>query len=192
VDWNIDKDRSIGLNFRYRDIKSEPIFFFGGPERNEEQFILADLGEIRSEIYYYHILNSNLSFDTSVVWELLEQEEIVDAPTIIPRRRTRTWSLPLSVRYFDERGFFGRLAATFFSQKIEEATDDIDDRSTSAIFDVAVGYKIPRVKGSLSIELNNIFDQDFKYQDVNFRTNETINPKFTPERTLLARATFHF
>jgi hypothetical protein len=60
------------------------------------------------------------------------------------------------------------------------------------LLDAAIGYRIPKRYGILSLEARNILDEGFQFQDDEFRTRGARRSAFVPERALLARATFFF
>jgi hypothetical protein len=55
-----------------------------------------------------------------------------------------------------------------------------------------VGFRFPKRYGIASVEVRNLFDEKFKYQDDNYRTNEVREPMFFPDRTILGRITLSF
>lgn len=64
-----------------------------------------------------------------------------------------------------------------------------------SISDISIiGYRLPQRFGVLSIEASNLFNTGFKYQDDSFREFRTdpVVSRFTPERAIIARATFNF
>jgi outer membrane receptor for ferrienterochelin and colicin len=61
---------------------------------------------------------------------------------------------------------------------------------------VALGYRFPKRWGLLSVEVRNLFDQDFQYQDDSFRVSEftktQYSSRFIPDRVFLMSAKFDF
>jgi hypothetical protein len=58
-----------------------------------------------------------------------------------------------------------------------------------------VGYRLPKRLGIVSLEVRNLLDEDFSYQDLNFITSEPFASSdipFIPDRTILARITLSF
>jgi hypothetical protein len=61
------------------------------------------------------------------------------------------------------------------------------------LLDAAVGYRLPKRWGSLSLEAKNILNEHFRYEDISRQlTPKTGNPRFIPERSILARFTLSF
>jgi tetratricopeptide (TPR) repeat protein len=110
-------------------------------------------------------------------------------------RRVDTHSVPLAVRYFSPAGFFAELATTYVRQdvKLPSGTGFERDRDDFVLVDAAVGYRLPKRLGVFSLEVRNLFDQGFRFQDLNFINSQPIaNPRFIPERTVLGRFTLNF
>ena len=58
--------------------------------------------------------------------------------------------------------------------------------------DAGLGFRFPNRWGIASLQVRNLFDEDFNYQDDSFREfsdEPSVGPYF-PERTVLARVTF--
>ena len=105
-----------------------------------------------------------------------------------------TLSVPLRVRYFSPVGPFAELGVTFVRQDVELADPSSfpTDHDEFTLIDAAIGYRLPKRWGVLSLRVTNLFDEDFLYQDDNFRTFEERYARFIPERTVLARIVLDF
>ena len=75
-------------------------------------------------------------------------------------------------------------------QKIE--TDP--ERPQFVLTETGIGYRLPDRRGIVSLGVFNLFDEDFKYQDDNFREfrDEPSSGPYIPDRTILARASLSF
>ena len=109
-------------------------------------------------------------------------------------RHVNTHSVPLSIRYFNPWGIFAELGATFVYQDVDRQPDaDTQDGDDSFfLLDAAIGYRLPKRRGIVSLEGLNLLDQHFNYQDDNFHSAEDRRSRFVPERTVLARITLSF
>jgi hypothetical protein len=105
-----------------------------------------------------------------------------------------THSVPLNIRYFHEEGFFAELSVTYVHQEAErrEGAFSPDGTDEFVLFDSAVGYRLPKRRGIISIEGRNLTDESFDFQDDRFRSSRASVPIFIPERTVLVRGTFNF
>jgi outer membrane receptor protein involved in Fe transport len=62
------------------------------------------------------------------------------------------------------------------------------------VVDVGIGYRFPKRLGIASLQVNNLFDEGFRFQDDSFREfsdEPTVGP-YIPERTILGRVTLNF
>jgi tetratricopeptide (TPR) repeat protein len=108
--------------------------------------------------------------------------------------RVDTESVPLTLRYFDERGFFGKIGVTRVRQDVTLAAGSTFDRTheSFSLVDVGVGYRLPKRRGIVSLEVRNIFDKTFAYQDLNYTSPEPVPARYLPDRTLLGRINLGF
>jgi hypothetical protein len=61
------------------------------------------------------------------------------------------------------------------------------------LFDGGVGFRLPKRLGLVSLDIQNILDQKFRFQDDNFRLTEPLTyPRFVPDRTFIGRVTLNF
>lgn len=119
-----------------------------------------------------------------------------------------TISVPLMIRYFSLTGLFGELGTTYVHQKVKKTGFLSSGMGSSSdrpfvgsenfiLFDAAIGYRLPKRWGILSLEVKNLFDKKFHFEDVSEMltpnlTRELGNPRFAPERLVLAQFTLNF
>ncbi|MDH3636679.1 MAG: TonB-dependent receptor [Gammaproteobacteria bacterium] len=105
-----------------------------------------------------------------------------------------TTSLPFVVRYFRAAGLFAQVGTTFVQQDVDLAPTSTfgEDSEDFVVVDAAIGYRLPRRRGILSLEVRNLFDEDFLFQDANIQRSEPSNPRFIPDRTVMGRVTLSF
>jgi hypothetical protein len=107
-----------------------------------------------------------------------------------------TYSVPFGVRYFHPSGFFAGAGATYVHQDVN--TDDLsglpEGSDDFVVVDAAIGYRLPRRFGIVSLSVSNLFDQGFHYQDDSYREFQdqpSIGPYF-PERLIFGRITLNW
>ncbi len=74
--------------------------------------------------------------------------------------------LALQTKYFESHGFFPYVTGTWRHQNrdgIGYAGVGADGRSDFWIVDAGIGYRLPHRHGSIAVQLSNIFDRDFTY-----------------------------
>ena len=109
-----------------------------------------------------------------------------------------TTRIPLTVRYFNPTGFFASLGAMYVHQDIQNLRPNFSDMTATesadsenfVLVDAGLGYRLPKRLGLFSLEINNVLDKTFRFQDYGFNTTES-TPPFVPERTLFARFTLN-
>jgi outer membrane receptor protein involved in Fe transport len=107
----------------------------------------------------------------------------------------RTLSVPVHIRYFAPWGLFAGLGLTYVDQTVRRAPVALPQGSDEFfVVDAAIGYRLPGRRGLVSLEVRNLLDREFRYQDDSFREfadEPSIGP-YIPSRTLMVRATLTF
>jgi hypothetical protein len=106
--------------------------------------------------------------------------------------KLETQSIPLTVRYFAPSGVFAELSGTYYDQEVSGGRFLDSEKDDFFLLDAAVGYRLQKQSGILSLEARNILGQDFSFQDDNFRTSEDRGAYLVPERVILGRITLNF
>jgi hypothetical protein len=114
-----------------------------------------------------------------------------------------TTTSPIAIYYFDPSGVFVELETVYVNQDVERTPlageDDSAITSTLAsgeeqfiLLNAAIGYRLPKRQGILSLQAVNLLDNKFFFQDVNFQNSQEKTPIYIPERLLVARFTINF
>jgi outer membrane receptor protein involved in Fe transport len=111
-------------------------------------------------------------------------------------RKVETFSVPVTIRYFHPSGIFAGAGATYVDQQLRSSDPDsfADGSDDFVVVDALVGYRFPKRFGIASLEVNNLFNTGFHYQDDSFRNfkDEPLSPRFVPERAVVGRITINF
>jgi hypothetical protein len=107
-----------------------------------------------------------------------------------------TWSVPLTARYFHPSGMFATFGGAFVNQDVKrtQGTGLADGSDSFVVLDAAIGYRFPKRLGTVSLQVNNILDEGFNYQDDSYREVEdapSIGP-YIPERSILFQVTLNW
>jgi outer membrane receptor protein involved in Fe transport len=101
----------------------------------------------------------------------------------------RTQRLPLELRYFGAQGLTAGVRASWVHQEgvfgVRFPSGQLkpgEDRFS--VVDLSLGYRLPNRRGVLSFNVDNAFDEDFHFQDV-----DPENPSIMPERMAYLRFT---
>ena len=155
------------------------------------EMLTLDQEEDMVNSYIYWILTNRIAMTSGMDYEEFRQTDQDAGPN---PTQIHTLLIPTGVRYFDPWGWFAGIGCTYLDQSVERAADatgSVGDNH-ALIFDAMLGYRLPRRVGMATIEVNNIFDSSFEYQDQSFRTPELLNQKLLPERTVLVRVSLNF
>ena len=101
------------------------------------------------------------------------------------------------MRYFDPSGFFAGLGVTFVRQDLESQNDELEfgeGDSNFTLVDAQIGYRLPKRFGIVTLQVSNMFDKSFDYQDDSYRESQdspSIGP-YIPERQVLLYLTLNW
>jgi tetratricopeptide (TPR) repeat protein len=103
----------------------------------------------------------------------------------------RTDRVPLHLNFHGERGFSVGLTATWVDQRgtfedtsVPPPFPPIEEGDTFWVVDASLRYRLPKRWGTITLSVNNLFDEKFKFQD-----SDPENPGILPERVVLLRFT---
>ena len=149
-----------------------------------------DWHENLMRLYAYWTLAEDWALTLEYRYDQFESDS--DDPDL--PRHVNTHSVPLAIRYFNPWGIFAEFGPTFVYQDVDRGpgTDLHDGNDQYFLLDAAIGYRLPKRRGIISLEATNLLDQNFSYQDDNFRSAEDRSAHFSPQRSILARVTLNF
>lgn len=107
-----------------------------------------------------------------------------------------TQYIPVTLSYYDPMGWYARLKATHYRQEIDDYYSG-KGKENAEFVDLTLGYRLPNRKGLVELWLQNLLDQNYRYQDNASRSagleNTVLNPlPFPPSFTVSARFTLAF
>ena len=178
ISWNIFG----GIQFFRRDLDLpyQDISLISG----QSEYYRTDWDESIGNMYFYWAPHPWFSIKTEYWYEKFDRgndfpgtEEIIDLTTN---------RLDLEGNFFHPNGVFAGLKAGYVYQRGKFG----DPKSPAAardddkfwVVDTKVGYRLPNRWGHISLEIKNLFDEKFKYQDI-----DPANPRIVPERQIYAR-----
>ncbi|MCF6157404.1 MAG: TonB-dependent receptor [wastewater metagenome] len=92
--------------------------------------------------------------------------------------------IPFGISFFHPSGFIVRLVSTFVNQRGNFGDPTVETVESGEdqfwIFDAAVGYRLPKRWGLITVEAKNLFDEELRFQDT-----DPSDPLIIPERLVL-------
>lgn len=176
------RDLEIPVSQQFEDDEGN-ITFTSGTEKQDEVFHRA---------YLYWTYTHSLSFSTEYQFEIFNRE-LTELSNPNEPTKISTHRLPLGVNYYHASGFFSRCKATYVDQEVDSSAggESAGDEHFWVV-DASMGYRLPKRRGIVSVGVKNLFDKEFRYQDVNFQSGEPLVPLFQPSRVTFVQLTLSF
>jgi predicted Zn-dependent protease len=137
--------------------------------------------------YLSWLLSERIAFNAGINYEALHRTEL--AADIDGFVKIQLLTAPIELRYFDPNGLIGLMRTTLVREQgqfLDVNTFEIGPgKGTFATVDMGIGWRYPGRPLIASLEIQNLLDSHFHYQDT-----DPLNPRIFPRRTVLARVTF--
>jgi tetratricopeptide (TPR) repeat protein len=192
LDHRLMDNLFIGGEATWREL-SKPILFF---EAQAKQLENADEQTHRAYVHWLPIPQVALSAE--FVYDKFTAEEGINTVSFGDPDKLVTYSVPFGVRYFHPSGVFAGVGAAYVWQDVNRQEPNGAGLPSGSddffVVDAAVGYRLPKRIGIVSLSVSNLFDNKFKYQDDSFREFQdqpSIGP-YIPDRQILARVTLNW
>lgn len=148
----------------------------------------ADWLEDLVRAYLYWALTERLVLTAEYQYERLERSGFPGDAMVV---ESDTHRVPLGIGFFDPSGFSARLKATYVSQSGRFGDPRVGNVSAGSdrfwVVDAALGYRLPRRWGLVTLEVRNLLDERFRFNDT-----DAANPTLYPERLILLRFTLAY
>jgi outer membrane receptor protein involved in Fe transport len=185
LDHDFSLNLSAGVEYSQRDLDVPYL---------DADYEEVDWEERMGRAYLYWTPHQRLAASMEYLYERFSRDS--DFTGEILATRIRTNRVPLSVNYFHPKGYIASLTATYFDQEgdfnsgpgtllINQGTTTLDDNFW--VVDTALGYRLPKRRGLVSVGVSNLFDESFNYVDT-----DPFNPRIYPERLVYGRFTLAF
>jgi tetratricopeptide (TPR) repeat protein len=190
-DWRASEAVLLGGELTMRNVSEN---FQTGPNSSQT----TNWEEQTHRLYANWTVTERIALNTGITFDYFEADRSqLTEFTEVPEKLT-TVSVPLGVNYFDPSGFFAGGTLSFVHQDLNRAGNNVsgfgEGDSSFALVDLQAGYRFPRRAGKLTLQVNNLFDQGFDYQDNSFREfgdAPSVSP-FIPERQIFLYLTLNF
>jgi tetratricopeptide (TPR) repeat protein len=195
ADWTITRDLTVGGEMSWRRIDS-PILGLSG---DSPSFQTTTWNERTHRVYGAWTPIEQIALSAEFVYDRFSaQQSPVTESGFVPRRVT-TYSVPLGVQYFSPFGFFAGLGGTFVNQEVSRPNTAqfpyaADGEDSFFLLDTSIGYVLPKRFGLVSLQVRNLLDNDFDYQDDSYREfpNDPSSGPYFPDRTIIGRLVLNY
>ncbi len=186
IDQRFSSEISGGIEFARRDVDT-PIAIAKPPPDIGFDNVILNVDEDAIRAYLYWTPQSRLAVRAEYQYDKFDNE----VPYITQGYVTlETSRVPLGLSYLHPNGLGAAVQVMFVDQRGHLwntsappflPTRDADD---FWVTDLSVHYRLPRRFGILSVDVRNLLDEEFQYQDI-----DPENTRIMPERLLLVRLT---
>lgn len=183
LDTKLSKTMFAGLELVERNVDGQVVRV---NDANELYLERTPATEETAHAYLYWAPVPTISFSTRYEVE----HYVADALSAYQFDEMWLRRLPLEARYFGRTGFTAGLRVSHYHQEglFPTAAGPVErGEDTFWVSDAMFGYRLPKRRGVLSFDINNLFDKHFRYQDI-----DPDNPRVTPERYAYLRFTLSF
>jgi len=178
VDQRVGANMRLGIEYLQRDIE-KPLS--GGETQDIEEKTLR--------FYDYWTLGERTALALEYRYEDVWDERAFSDRLV---QELETHRVPLEVSYFHPAGLSGGIRGTWVDQKavyrdINAGLALVPGEDDFWVFDGYIGYRLPRRLGELTLNIYNLFDEEFMFQDT-----DPSMPGILPERWVLGKLTLAF
>ncbi|MEZ5582401.1 MAG: hypothetical protein R3F37_06215 [Candidatus Competibacteraceae bacterium] len=192
VDQKFSSTLNGGLSWNERDLKV-PVTGLSGT-RGTQATILIDNKEQIGRAYLYWAPKSWLSLGGEYFYERFDNDQEFESSQTYTDLKTHRFRL--SGKVFNRSGFSSGLSASYIRQSGVTQGDIINPfdvpptitlREDFWLVDGFISYRLPQRWGVISLEVKNLFDEQFNYQE-----QDPANPLFYPGRLVLGKFSLSF
>ncbi|HUL82451.1 MAG TPA: TonB-dependent receptor [Gammaproteobacteria bacterium] len=184
LDTKVAATMFAGVEVTERDIDGQTVLF---DSANQPYNALQKATEETGRAYFYWAPRPMLSLSAQ-----FQAEHVVSDPfSGYQFTEMRSRRVPIEARYFGRTGLNAGLRVSHYHEEglflsstsplYEPGEDDF------WVTDVSLGFRLPKRRGVLSLNIDNLFNKDFHYQDI-----DQDNPSVVPERAAYFRFTLSF
>jgi tetratricopeptide (TPR) repeat protein len=145
----------------------------------------ADGDEYQAGGYAFYTPHPWVALSGKFTWEKFKNDFSFGETPI----RVDTYTVPLAIGFFHPSGVLANLNVAYWDQngKFRQMNTFTNNRTGDDdwwLVDAAVGYRMPKRYGLITVGVKNLFDKDFNYYNTDLR-----NPFIQPERLVFGQVT---
>jgi tetratricopeptide (TPR) repeat protein len=193
ADWRLRQNLAVGAEATWRDL-DEPVLNIS--QSGKEDFDIENRDEQLHKLYLNWTPLTQVAVSAEFVYDRYKSDDGLSTEFGNRPEEVKTYSLPLTVAYFNPTGFFAAIGGTYVDQDVDRSDTafQADGDDNFFLVDTSIGYRFPKRRGIVSLGVKNLFDKGFDYQDDSYREFSqaaTTGPYF-PDRIILGRFTLNF
>jgi len=191
VDQKFTKNIYAGVELSRRDLSIpwRSIQFDEFGNEIEDEIKRGDGNEYLGRTYLFWTPHPWLALSAEYQYERLKNDEDVAFNSNPRMKELKTHRVPLGLRFFHPSGLSASLKATYYDQHGDFNRNDNTFESVDEDFwvvDAAIGYRLPKRNGFITVGATNLFDKHFKYQETDRRNPSVVPDRFTFVKVTLA------
>ncbi len=186
VDQRVGDQLYVGAELSKRD-RDVPFLQAGGPPDFGFTVVTNSAEDTNGRTYLYWLPTDYAATSISYQFDRQTRDPIPLPDNLLS---VNTHRIPLEARFFSPGGFGARLAVTWIDQSgrfLDAFFSEIDADESFWVWDLGLSYRLPGRRGLIGLDVRNLFDEDNRFQDL-----DPQNPRISPERLALLRATLAF
>jgi tetratricopeptide (TPR) repeat protein len=178
-----------GAELSYRDLKAV-ILDDSGPTQVVRR---RDWDERQARAYLYWTPNSWLALNAEYLYEHFKRDAPDNFAGVEDFKELRTYRFPFGARFAHPSGFSAGFQATYVYQDGDFIVEDffgpevVEGDDSFWVVDASVEYRLPKRYGLITLQVKNLFDNQFHFQDT-----DPGNPRIQPGRLILAKINLSF
>jgi Flp pilus assembly protein TadD len=188
VDYRFSQKVTVGgeLTARYLEFPADVAMTETVDEEEAEEML--------HRVYIYYLPHPRLSIGSEYLLEDFSNE--TDEPIFNIPKELRTQQIPLTIGYFHPAGWFAKTRGRYVWQDIESYVDaagtTAEDNEEFFLLDAAIGYRLPKRHGMLTLIATNLLDKEFRFYDLLLPARRIRSPEMQPERQVMLKMTIAF
>jgi tetratricopeptide (TPR) repeat protein len=187
LDQKITDSLFAGAEGSYRDLKTPYLSISRGPQTTSWE-------EKTARVYLYWAPHKWFALSAEYQYERSDSKPEAPQPGDLYSTKINTHKVPLGAQFFHPMGLFAGVRATYVAQDVTTAETIAiypytyyDASDNFWVFDAAIGYRLPKRYGIISVEAKNLFNTGFNFTDTN-----AANPAIQPQRLIVGKITLYF
>lgn len=182
VDYNSRHKLYGGIEATKRDLSI--------PISSNNTLIHENEDEYLHRAYVYKALTKTTALSLEYNYEKFRRKE----SSLNQPEKLTTQRLPLALNYHNSNGLFASITPSYLKQDIKHqvSADVVNENDDVWLIDAQAGYRLPKRLGVVSLNGYNLFNANFRHEDVDWFNNLNKQPRVQPERLLILKIALSF